>query len=67
MTFLEFFSPSKSKVEGVEGAYLKGLSKGIDIGINIASEIDKKTLEHVKTKAIEDTLRRLNGNNPKNN
>jgi hypothetical protein len=68
MSILEWFTRSKFKtVSGnphatpLDMAYVEGLNKGIEIGLSIASEVDKKVLSSVREKAIEEAIRRLNG------
>ena len=71
MTLFQFFSQWKSKSETHrdvhEYAYIEGYSNGFESGLKMASEIDKIVINKAKEVAIDETLRRLNGSNKKNN
>lgn len=47
--------------------YLKGFDSGFKLGLQMASEFDKRVSKEIRDKAIQDTLERLNGNNKKTN
>ena len=71
MTFSLFGWRSKnSKVEHatpIELAFIEGYSKGFENGLESASELDSKTKEFIRNKAIGEALESLNGNNKKDN
>ena len=48
-------------------AYIEGFSNGFETGLRMSSEVDKLTLDRIRTNAIDDTLRRLNGSSKKVN
>jgi len=51
----------------MEMAFIEGYSKGFENGLASASELDNKTKEFIRNKAIGEALERLNGNNKKTN
>ena len=70
MTFSLFGWPSKNKVEHatpIEMAFIEGYSKGFEKGLLGASELDQKTKDFIRNRAIEDALGRINGNNTSSN
>ena len=40
----------------VERAYIKGFEKGIEVGYDIASKVDKRTMDKVRQQAIDEVL-----------
>ena len=69
MTFSLFGWQSKSKVSHatpIEMAFIEGYSKGFENGLSSASELDDKTKEFIRNKAISEALERLHGNKKTN-
>lgn len=64
MTLFGFSWPSK-KIENaaaIESAFLEGLSRGFELGVKYAGEIDRAALDNARNRAISETLERINGN-----
>ena len=47
--------------------FTKGFSQGLEMSLKLLPSLDKKVVEQIRTRAIEETLERLNGNNKKIN
>lgn len=66
MTFSLFGWLSKNKsvehATPIEMAFIEGYSKGFENGLASATELDTKTKEFIRNKAISESLERLNGN-----
>ena len=71
MTLSQFFSAWKSKPLGprneLNQAYIEGFSSGFETGLKMVSEVDKQVIHHIKSEAIDEALRRLNGSNKAHN
>lgn len=66
MTLSLFGWPSKSKINHatpIEMAFIEGYGKGFIKGLESASEIDIKTKDFIRNRAIQEAMERLNGNN----
>ena len=50
----------------IEMAFIEGYSKGFENGLASASELDDKTKEFIRNKAISEALERLHGNKKTN-
>lgn len=70
MSLLGFFQRFKSEhhnLTAVELAHIEGFSKGFDLGLLCASEVDAKMKQTIRDNAIETALMRMNGNHKKDN
>lgn len=66
MIRLPFFSKSKNKLpikrSDIENAFIEGFSSGLKYGLDMASEFDSQIREKIRQQAIDDAIRRMNGN-----
>lgn len=71
MKLLEFFfqwQKANKRVEPhteeyyAESEYMRGLDRGIEIGLRMASQVDRMALDMARTDGIEEILKRFNEN-----
>jgi len=73
MRLLEFFLRSKkddnkpSEELYSESEYIRGFESGFEVGLRMASQVDKMALDMARTDGIEEILKRFNENGAKKN
>lgn len=49
----------------LELAYIEGFESGFEMGLKMASTLDEKAKKHIYDSALDESLKRLNGNHKK--
>lgn len=62
MTQFRWWWESKSKTSDLEKSNLDSFMRGFELGVKMASEFDEKAKSVLMNKAINESLRRMNGN-----
>jgi len=65
MTLFGLFSRSKNKNKEIEKnsfdlGFISGYEQGFKKGLDLSQEITEKTIKQIKSKTIEETIKRLN-------